>query len=88
MFGALRGVVALSRSARNVILVAGAVALALAAASPANAACVADIRKVVLDKAAVPLKSYRCSTGTGADAAQVRVEVHRFSNLAARSLSE
>ena len=83
MFGALRGVVALSRSARNVILVAGAVALALAAASPANAACVADIRKVVLDKAAVPLKSYRCSTGTGADAAQVRVEVHRFSDLAA-----
>ena len=55
MFGALRGVVALSRSARKIILVAGTVALALAAASRANAACVADARNVALDKkTAVP----------------------------------
>ena len=84
MFGASRGIVALSRSVRKIILVAGTVALALATAAPANAACVADARNVALDKkTAVPLKSYRCSTGTGADAAQVRVEVHRFSDLAA-----
>lgn len=88
MFGASWGVVALSRSSRNVTLVAGALALALAlalaATSPVRAACVTDARNIALDqKTAVPLKSYRCSTGSGADAAQVRVEMHRFSDLAA-----
>jgi hypothetical protein len=65
-------------------LVAGILALVLAAASPTRAACVADARTVALDpKTAVALKSYRCTTGPGADAAQVRVELHRFSDLAA-----
>src|ERR1700730_9007156 len=84
MSRALRGLVALFRLARDAVLITGTLALVLTAASPATAACVADARNVVLDqKTAVPLKSYRCTTGSGADAAQVRVEMHRFSDLAA-----
>jgi hypothetical protein len=84
MFRASRGVVALSRSARNAALVAGTFVLVLTAASPTRAACVAESRNVALDpKTSVPLKSYRCTIGSGADAAQVRVEMHRFSDLAA-----
>jgi hypothetical protein len=66
-----------------VILLAIAPFILLAAASVARADCVEELRKVALDKKiTVPLKNFRCSTGSGQSAAQVRVEFHRFSDLA------
>jgi hypothetical protein len=47
------------------------------------AQCVDQPRKVTLDKKyVVPLKSYLCTVGSGADAAQFRVEYFRLSDFA------
>jgi hypothetical protein len=70
-------------SKRSALLLAAPI-LALALC-PTNlfAQCVDQPRKVTLDKNnVVPLKSYLCTVGTGADAAQFRVEYFRLSDFA------
>jgi hypothetical protein len=50
----------------------------------ARADCTEDPRKVVLDKdTTVRLKSFLCSSGEGPDKVEVRVEFHRFAEIAA-----
>jgi hypothetical protein len=68
---------------RSVLLLAALIlALALWPTS-LFAQCVDQPRKVTLDKKnVVPLKSYLCTVGTGADAAQFRVEYFRLSDFA------
>lgn len=56
----------------------------LAMALPVRAQCVEDARAVALDADnVVRLRSHVCTVGTGPDAVRVRVEQHRFSDLAA-----
>jgi hypothetical protein len=54
----------------------------------AQGACIEDPREVKLggDGGSVRLKSYLCRTGTGSEAAQVRVEMHKFSEIASSLL--
>lgn len=61
-----------------------AVLVLLAMVPPARAQCVEDARAVALDADnVVRLRSHVCTLGAGPDAAQLRVEQHRFSDVAA-----
>ena len=56
----------------------------LATVLPVRAQCVEDARAVALDADnVVRLRSHVCAVGTGSDAVRVRVEQHRFSDVAA-----
>jgi hypothetical protein len=68
---------------RSVLLLAAAILVAVLCPTELLAQCVDQPRKVALDKKnVVPLKSYLCTVGTGADAAQFRVEYFRLSDFA------
>jgi hypothetical protein len=67
---------------RSALLVAAPVLAAVLCPTNLLAQCVDQPRKVTLDKKnVVPLKSYLCTVGTGADAAQFRVEYFRLSDF-------
>lgn len=69
---------------RAMMRVGVAALVLLAMAPPARAQCVEDARAVALDADnVVRLRSHVCTLGSGPDAAQLRVEQHRFSDVAA-----
>jgi hypothetical protein len=68
---------------RSALLLAAPILALVLCPTNLLAQCVDQPRKVTLDKKnVVPLKSYLCTVGTGADAAQFRVEYFRLSDFA------